>query len=359
MRMLIALSALLILFVGCEKSNVNSSTTNPASHGGLTLAFQKSTIPSNVASVVAILSRDGYDPLHRSMNFLTDTSAEVLFDEVAVGTWKLEVSAYSPDSVLKYQGTTTVIVFDGETTIVNLNMVPVSSGVGAVKIVVTWGTTGKASLISWWPGDGNAKDSISGNNGWLENGASFIAGKKGLAFTFDGYDDVVSVPDTSMLNFGTGSFSISAWVRVKSFHDYSTIVSKRLERTNWQGWWFGVSSLNGGGGWRFEYGYDHSFGELLSDSVITIGAFTHIVIVVDKQANQLTMYVNGKKQSSPHSKPDISGIGSINSTEPLRIGRGGLNMNTYDYVPLHGDIDEVKIFKGALTESEVQLLYHQ
>ncbi len=36
-----------------------------------------------------------------------------------------------------------------------------------------------AGLVSWWPGDGNAKDIISGNDGTLVNGATFATGKVG------------------------------------------------------------------------------------------------------------------------------------------------------------------------------------
>ena len=39
-------------------------------------------------------------------------------------------------------------------------------------------------LVSWWPGDGNANDVVSGNNGALQNGASFGAGEVGQAFSF-------------------------------------------------------------------------------------------------------------------------------------------------------------------------------
>ena len=32
-----------------------------------------------------------------------------------------------------------------------------------------------AGLVSWWPGDGNAKDMVGGNDGTLLNGASATA----------------------------------------------------------------------------------------------------------------------------------------------------------------------------------------
>ena len=138
MKALIFLLTISNLFLGCSNNDASTSPKQTIP-GAITLTFLKSSIPANVASVIATLSREGYVSLQRSMNFLTDTSAEVTFDEVAVGGWKLDVKAYSADSVLKYQGITDVIVLDGETTIVNLSMIPVSTGVGSVQIVVTWG----------------------------------------------------------------------------------------------------------------------------------------------------------------------------------------------------------------------------
>src|ERR1041385_5294121 len=60
-------------------------------------------------------------------------------------------------------------------------------------------------LVSWWPGDGNANDIVSGNNGALQNGATFTAGV-GQAFLLSKGDAFVQVPNAPGLN-PTGSFS--------------------------------------------------------------------------------------------------------------------------------------------------------
>ena len=46
-------------------------------------------------------------------------------------------------------------------------------------------------LVSWWPGDGNPNDIQDSNDGTLQNGVTFAAGKVGQAFSFDGVDDFV------------------------------------------------------------------------------------------------------------------------------------------------------------------------
>src|SRR5437763_2728435 len=46
-------------------------------------------------------------------------------------------------------------------------------------------------LVSWWPGDGNAKDIADGNPGTLQGGVTFASGKVGQAFHFNGVDGAV------------------------------------------------------------------------------------------------------------------------------------------------------------------------
>ena len=85
-------------------------------------------------------------------------------------------------------------------------------------------------MVSWWPGDGNANDIQGGNNGTLQNGATFAAGKVGQAFNLDGVAAYVSVPSDSSLNVGTGDFSIDAWIKTSAsgfflfFHFFENMV---------------------------------------------------------------------------------------------------------------------------------------
>ena len=91
-------------------------------------------------------------------------------------------------------------------------------------------TPAPANMISWWKGENDATDTQDGNHGTLLNGATFAAGKVGQAFSFDGVNDYVSVPDDSSLSFGDGlsdgQFSVSAWIFKET--DTMPIASKGL-----------------------------------------------------------------------------------------------------------------------------------
>src|SRR5690349_4825346 len=66
------------------------------------------------------------------------------------------------------------------------------------------------NLVSWWPAEGTANDSVGNNNGTLQNGAGFAPGIVGQAFTFNGTNQWVDVTNSPALN-PTNSFTIEGW----------------------------------------------------------------------------------------------------------------------------------------------------
>src|SRR6185436_20704214 len=88
-------------------------------------------------------------------------------------------------------------------------------------------TSPPTNMISWWPGDGDADDIQGGNNGTPQNGAAFAPGKVGPAFSFDGVDDFVGVPNSANLNL-TEALTIDAWVNPSVAFQNGGIVEKTV-----------------------------------------------------------------------------------------------------------------------------------
>ena len=190
--------------------------------------------------------------------------------------------------------------------------------------------------MSWWDGDGNANDIVYGNHGALQNGATFAAGKVGQAFSFDGVNDFVEVPDNTSLD--PTEITIATWVNIASSPTtVGNIVSK------------GVNS-----GYRFRINNDRavqvldrgSTNMLYSTGLVPLNQWTHITVV--GSSTGLRIYLNGildASNSVAYGAPDTSGTLKIGA-EP---GFGEF---------FNGLIDEVQIYSRALSASEIQGIFN-
>ena len=88
-------------------------------------------------------------------------------------------------------------------------------------------TTPPPNMVSWWAGDGSATDIQGNNNGTLINDATFAAGKVGQAFSFDGVDDFIQIPDAPDLT--PSSITLDAWVKPTTVSTGSRRSSDRVQ----------------------------------------------------------------------------------------------------------------------------------
>ena len=92
----------------------------------------------------------------------------------------------------------------------SLGFVAITSQAGAQTC-----TPPPAGLVAWWPADGNADDIAGGNDGVAQNGANFVPGQVEGSFSFDGIDDRIEVPDSTLWTFGS-DFTIDLWTNFAS-----------------------------------------------------------------------------------------------------------------------------------------------
>jgi len=57
-----------------------------------------------------------------------------------------------------------------------------------------------SGLVAWWKGEGDASDSVGGNNGTLQNSTGFGPGEVGQGFVFNGTNQFVVIPDAPSLD---------------------------------------------------------------------------------------------------------------------------------------------------------------
>lgn len=214
-----------------------------------------------------------------------------------------------------------------------------------------------AELIAYYPFNNNADDSTSNNlNGLIEGAVSVCDrfGEKNSAYAFDGMSSI-EVPHNPKLSFGTSSFSICAWVKFcQPLSDYSGIVCKGPMNVFYPGYQLaiaGKNKLTTQIGDSSGYGIEERGTYLLDDNK---WHFIALVVTPSKGDNQhLKLYVDGRIEKtinvySPRAGLDVS----LNNNAPLYIGK---DRNSKSF--FKGLIDDVRIYKGSISDSLIQILY--
>jgi len=191
-----------------------------------------------------------------------------------------------------------------------------------------------SSMVSYWKADGNATDSMDGNNGTL-NGATYSAGMVGQSFATD-VNQYVEVPDNANLHIPQ-DITIEAWVNPSTSSGDRVIISK------------GNSGI--GDGWHMmlrqnntlavhaRYGTAWEITE--TSETIPVGAWHHVAYTYD--GSQANLYIDGVLKASRIFSDLIQ-----QNTRPLKIGT--VDQNTHFFIGL---VDEVAIYNSVLSESDL------
>jgi hypothetical protein len=196
--------------------------------------------------------------------------------------------------------------------------------------------------------------SVTGNNGDLVNfdfdewsgwvsGTGWAEAKIGDALLFDGYDDFIEIPDSTMLDF-TDKVTISAWVNFDwAGNLWDMIIAKEGVGERAFGMWINEDTdeilLSYKGEDLNYYNFKVPGHNRLE--------WNHIVGVIDTVNDYMEIYINGVGYRNDISLPPIR----LNNY-PVRIGG---DMNNY-YTPF-GVIDEVAILNDAISADAVNEIY--
>jgi hypothetical protein len=222
---------------------------------------------------------------------------------------------------------------------------------GTRDVTVT-GTTIPAGIISWWPGDGDATDSVGGNNGTLHGGVTFAVGEVGQAFNLNGVNAYVDFGSAPALN--VQDFTLDAWVSVDPSQNTGErrVISRDdifVEGSEGRQLYTLKSSSNAGGQGcpRMEILKDGVFSAVTAPAPLTAG-FHHLAGI--RSGNALNLYVDGVLVAS--TTTTITGVLSPNASLVL-----GQVSPAYNGEFFQGLADEVDLFNRALSPSEIQGIF--
>jgi alpha-tubulin suppressor-like RCC1 family protein len=231
----------------------------------------------------------------------------------------------------------------------------------------TWRAAGRTipitGLVGWWnfdEGSGTSAADSSGNSntGTLTNGPTWTTGGKinsALGFVAAS-TQYVSVPYSSIFDFATGSFTVSAWMKANSLpatqHSANAQLVGKQRGDESIGWTFQFHGSSGTGNadlWLSD-GAGH-YTTYTNSTPLSLSVWYHLVFIVDRSTNTLRSYVNGIKDGT---EPSIVSYGNVDDPDALFIGAERTDgLSSFD-----GTIDDVRIYNRALSASEVWRLYN-
>ena len=213
------------------------------------------------------------------------------------------------------------------------------------------------NLFAYFPFNGNANDeSGNGNNGSVQSAILTTDrwNNPNSAYHFDGNWDYIEVGTTSTFNFihDGSDFSISAWEKHNT--DIATeggAIAGNYIGADTKGFCLAVRER-----WiNFTVGRTSPYpvvSKTWENSLPAGNNWNHIVITYNNANNLYCLYVNGNYIDDPATpiNPHLTG----DAYYSLKIGT---QKTEASYGWMTGDIDDVRIYKRALSESEIQELY--
>jgi hypothetical protein len=219
-----------------------------------------------------------------------------------------------------------------------------------------------AGLAAHWTFDpsGSLADAVGGNT-LTKSGAGAVVPTTGMfggAVDLDGTDDYLSAASSAGLNVGTGSFTVALWVRPSNTASVRAV--NKWDGANQQGWLMDIHTTSGGaaaaGFLRFRLDSDLAPNaaaqniEYSVDAGLGSGTWKHIAATIDTTANQLKLYVNGSQVGVTQTVPDT--VLTLDNSSALGVGTIPSSLGKY----FNGDIDDLRLYKAALTAAEVRTL---
>jgi hypothetical protein len=213
-------------------------------------------------------------------------------------------------------------------------------------------------LTAFFRFDGDAKDALGKSNGGTLSGATATTDRFGTAsgaLAFNGTSSFVSVPSTNELNLGgtTSDFTVAFWAKMSgSQTEKAGVISKATYDATYlidQGYEF--------------YIYSGTIGALLSTqtslksysgaaSVWNDGDWHLVTLTYSRSGHSSQVYIDGSVLGFL-TLDDAATKLDFGNTLPLIFGKDASGTRYFK-----GSIDEVRIYNRALTDTEVDRMFH-
>lgn len=202
-----------------------------------------------------------------------------------------------------------------------------------------------SGMVAFWTADGNAVDINGANNGALINGATFTDvanGKAREAFSFDGIDDAVQIPDSAALR--PTNLTIEGWFNFASSSGARILVAKSTVGSP-ESYivYYSDGTLNGA------VGSPGGLGTILTVSFTpAVNTWYHIAYTFDDASDTQKLFINGIQVVTGTTTHSV-----VADASPLLIGAESNGVVPANF--FSGKIDEVALLNRALAPNANEL----
>ncbi len=213
--------------------------------------------------------------------------------------------------------------------------------------------------LGWWKLDETsgttASDSADGYDGTLVNSPTWTTGQVDGALDFDGTDDYVNIPDTSISNRigSVNKLTVSAWAYADSWTspDHNPIVWKGSTIGWGANYLFRIAVSDGNVNWGVTCGCS---GEgWFSGGHVSTGEWHHYAMTFD--GTTARAYIDGVEVASS----TTCGSRTLNVMSGYPVKMGSADRGEYEGQKTHfdGKIDDVRIYGRALSLNEIREMF--
>lgn len=186
------------------------------------------------------------------------------------------------------------------------------------------------------------------NNGTAQGGLTYVPGKVGTAFNFNGTNAYVSLPTSSFNNL-TGDFSVSCWFKTNTVSGNQMIFSNFAYNGGARKGFYIVLSSNTIGCWLAN---EPTYSQLFyTSAVVSINTWYHLSVT--RESSVVKIYINGTLIFTDTNGIPLSYVTTLTSIGAYTHGAPS-PITSY----FNGSIDAFNIWQKALTQAEVTELYN-
>jgi hypothetical protein len=230
-----------------------------------------------------------------------------------------------------------------------------SAGAAAAAVPKPASKEKDATLVGHWTfdeGKGMTSTGVGGSVSFV-GAVSWTPGVAGGALKFEGRGAYATVADAPALNMELESFTVACAIRPNGTGIYRVVNKFQVHGNTGTGWLLDINGQVGGPpspGFLRSRVCDGTVNvNVLVDAQLATDAWASIAMVVDRTAKELRIYADGNQVGIA----SLGALGSLSNSNLLGIGYvpGTPRGQFYD-----GAIDDVRIYRRALTPAEIKAL---